>query len=131
MERPSVYGVVRERSPKVGVEGRWGHGGVRTLLESDPAVAPQKNGVLHSTMSTMHAHTASTAEGVLPFQNWMLSRRQVDVRRGADLPEPLQERGGACRLQMPDAALLYFMGGQASAEMKVWGESVSRRATRP
>ena len=50
---------------------------------------------------------------------------------GADLPKPPQERGGACRSQTSDPALLYFIRAQASAETKVCEEPVSRRATRP
>ena len=43
-----------------------------------------------------------------------------------DLPKPPRERGGACRSQMTDAALLEFMQAYASEEMKVCGEPVFR-----
>ena len=65
----------------------------------------------------MHAQTASSAEGVSSCKNWMLSLTKVEVRRGVDLPKPPPERGGACRSQTSDPALLYFMRFQASAEM--------------
>ena len=61
----------------------------------------------------------------------MLSRTEVEVRRGTDLPKPPDARGGAFRSEASDAALLCFMRAQASAEMNVCGELVSRRATRP
>ena len=51
----------------------------------------------------------------------MLSLTEVEVRRREDLPEPLQERGSACRSQMIDAAFLALMQAQDSAEMKVCG----------
>ena len=57
----------------------------------------------------------------------MLSRTEVEVRRGAGLPKPPQERGE----QMSDAALLCFMLVQVSAEIDVCGEPGCRRATRP
>ena len=72
---------------------------------------------------TMHSKTMSSDEGVSPCRNWTLSRTEVEVRMGADLPKPPQERGGACRSQASDPGLLYFMRAQASAET----ESVESR----
>ena len=43
------------------------------------------------------------------MQLWKLSWTKVEVIRGGYLPEPPQERGGACRLQASDPALLCFM----------------------
>ena len=77
---------------------------------------------------TMHAQAASSAKGVSPCGNWMLSRSEVEVRRGGDSPKPPQNRGGACRSQASNPALLCFMRAQASAEMNACGEPVSRRA---
>ena len=79
----------------------------------------------------MQAHTANSTEGVFACRSWMLSLTEVEVRKGADLPKPPQERGGACRSQVTDAASLAFMQAHASAEMKVCGEPVFRRATKP
>ena len=52
------------------------------------------------------------------------------MRKGGDLPT-LEKRGGACRSQTCNSALLYFMRAQASAETNAGGEPVSRRPTRP
>ena len=50
---------------------------------------------------------------------------------GGKFAETFQERGGACRSRTSDPALLYFMRAQASAQIKVCGEAVCRRDTRP
>ena len=56
---------------------------------------------------TMHAQTEGSAEGVLPCRNWTLRRAEVEVRRGADLSKPPQERGGARRSQTSDPVVVF------------------------
>ena len=58
------------------------------LFEAHPAVASIPCG-------TMHAHMASSGEGVSPRKNWTLSRTEVDARRRAVFPKPPQKRGAA------------------------------------
>ena len=59
---------------------------------------PRRTGCCIVPRGTMHAHTASGAEGVLPCRNWMLIPTDVEVRRGADFPNlPKNEEACAVR----------------------------------
>lgn len=84
---------------------------------------------------TMHAHTASAAVGVVVVEsecvNCMLRRMESEVVRGAEVPNPPHERGGACRMHASEAEWEAFRRSTAAAVMNDWGEPVSSRATRP
>ena len=104
---------------------------MRAVQNESRCRVPVGQEVCMAPAGTTHAQTASSAEGVSPCRNWMLSRTEVEVRRGADLSKFPQERGGTCRSKTSDPALLTFMRAQASAEINVRGEPMSRRASRP
>ena len=63
-----------------------GQVGVCTLFETHPAVASSRTGCCIVPSGTMHAHTATAVGAVLPCRKWVLSRTDVEVRRGADFP---------------------------------------------
>lgn len=78
--------------------------GVCTLLEMLSAIA--SNGVLYSTMWEDVRPHGKFREGSVAM-NWLLTRAEVEVRRGVGTPKPPQERGGACRSQIPDIAVFH------------------------
>ena len=67
----------------------------------------------------MQAHTAKEHVGSLSHKNWTLRRMLVEVRKGADSPKTLQERGLQGRSHAAEAAPTKSIRSNTSRWMKV------------
>ena len=75
-------------------------------------------------MPTLREHVGS-----LLRKNWTLRRMLVEVRKGANSPNPPQEQGLQDLSHAADAAPTKSIRSNTSRQMNVWGEPVSRSAT--